>query len=334
MTAPMAPLSLTYASCRYDRIEPLRSGEVRADGIDLNVMVFPSGRQIFDRMVGGQEFDASELSASEFVAHAGSGENPFVAIPVFPSRVFRHGYIFINKRSGIRTPKDLEGRRVGLPLYTQTASIWLRGHLMHQFGVDISTIRWVEGAVESGGMHGNPHTLPLLRPAVIEQNMTGRPLGELLAHGEIDAYLGSRKPPSFGTDPDVVRLLPDHHARERELYQRDGIFPIMHLVAIRRAVYEKNPWIASSLYAAFVEAKRIARARLRYAGSLAAMLPWLQDELEEIDDVFGGDPFVYGVEPNRPTLEALVQYMHEQDFIAEAIPIEELFVPLPSAVKG
>jgi 4,5-dihydroxyphthalate decarboxylase len=330
----MAPLFLTYASCRYDRIEPLRSGEVRAGGIDLNVMVFPSGRQIFDRMVGGEEFDASELSASEFVAHAGRGGNPFVAIPVFPSRVFRHGYIFINKRSGIRAPKDLEGRRVGLPLYTQTASIWLRGHLMHQFGVDISTIRWVQGAVESVGMHGNPHTLPLLRPAVIEQNMTGRPLGELLAHGEIDAYLGSRKPPSFGTNPDVVRLLPDHHARERELYQRDRIFPIMHLVAIRRAVYEKNPWIASSLYAAFVEAKRIARARLRYAGSLAAMLPWLQDELEEIDDVFGGDPFVYGVEPNRPTLEALVQYMHEQDFIAEAMPIEDLFVPLPGMVEG
>jgi 4,5-dihydroxyphthalate decarboxylase len=290
--------------------------------------------EIFWRMLQFREFDASEMSLSNYTTLVSQGEAPFIAIPVFPSRVFRHGYIFINKRSGIRTPKDLEGRRVGLPLYTQTASIWLRGHLMHQFGVDISTIRWVQGAVESVGMHGNPHTLPLLRPAVIEQNMTGRPLGELLAHGEIDAYLGSRKPPSFGTDPDVVRLLPDHHARERELYQRDGIFPIMHLVAIRRAVYEKNPWIASSLYAAFVEAKRIARARLRYAGSLAAMLPWLQDEIEEIDDVFGSDPFVYGVEPNRPTLEALVQYMHEQDFIAEAMPIEDLFVPLPGMVEG
>jgi 4,5-dihydroxyphthalate decarboxylase len=189
----------------------------------------------------------------------------------------------------------------------------------------------VQGAVETGGGHGNPHTLPLIRPVAIEQNGTGRPLGELLARGEIDAYLGSRKPPSFGTDPDVVRLLPDHHARERELYQRDKIFPIMHLVAIRRAVYEDNPWIASSLYAAFVEAKRIARTRLRYAGSLAAMLPWLQDEIEEIDEVFGGDPFPYGVEANRPTLEALVQYMHEQHFIAEPMQIEKLFVPLPGA---
>ena len=328
----MSRLPLTYASCRYDRIEPLRSGEVEVEGIDLNVMIFPSGRQIFDRMVGGEEFDVSELSASEFSSLTGNGKSNFVAIPVFPSRVFRHGYIFVNARAGIRTPKDLEGRRVGLPLYTQTASIWLRGHLMHQFGVDIDSIRWVQGAVETGGSHGHPHALPLLKPVAIEQNTSGRPLGELLAAGEIDAYLGSRKPPSFGKNPDVVRLLPNHHALERELYERERIFPIMHLVAIRRALYERDPWIADSLFAAFVEAKRIARNRLRYAGSLAAMLPWLQDEIEEIDEVFpGGDPFPYGVEPNRPTLEALVRYMVEQHFIPRAIPVDELFVPLPGA---
>ena len=328
----MSALPLTYASCRYDRIEPLRAGEVPVEGIDLNVIIFPSGRQIFDRMVGGEEFDASELSASEFISLTGNRKSKFVAIPVFPSRVFRHGYIFINKRSGIRAPKDLEGKRVGLPLYTQTASIWLRGHLMHQFGVDIGKIRWVQGAVETGGSHGHPHALPLLKPVAIEQNKTGRPLGDLLAAGEIDAYLGSRKPPSFGTHPDVARLLPNAHALERELFERDRIFPIMHLVAIRRALYERHPWIANSLYAAFVEAKRIARARLRYAGSLAAMLPWLQDEIEEVDQVFpGGDPFAYGIEPNRPTLEALVRYMVEQHFIPRAMPIEELFVPLPGA---
>jgi 4,5-dihydroxyphthalate decarboxylase len=328
----MSLLSLTYASCRYDRIEPLRAGEVQLEGIDLNVVVFPSGRQIFDRMVGGEEFDASELSASEFISLVGNNKTRFVAIPVFPSRVFRHGYIFVNARAGIRTPKDLEGRRVGVPLYTQTAAIWLRGHLMHQFGVDIDAIHWVQGAVESGGAHGSPHALPLLRPVPIEQNRSGRSLGELLADGKIDAYLGSRKPPSFGIHAEVVRLLPNHHALERELFERDKIFPIMHLVAIRRALYERHPWIANSLYAAFVESKRIARARLRYAGSLAAMLPWLQDEIEEIDEVFpGGDPFPYGVEPNRPTLEALVRYMVEQHFIPKVIPVERLFVPLPGA---
>jgi 4,5-dihydroxyphthalate decarboxylase len=327
----MAPLRLTYASCRYDRIEPLRSGEVVAEGIDLNVMVFPSGRQIFDRMVEAEEFDVSELSASEFISLAGRGDRRFVAIPVFPSRVFRHGYVFVNARAGIRTPKDLEGRRVGLPLYTQTASIWLRGHLRHQFGIDLDTIRWVQGAVESGGAHGKPHTLPLLRPVAIEQNRSGRSLAELLARGDIDGYLGSRKPPSFGVDPDVVRLLPNHHALERELYQRERIFPIMHLVAIRRALHEQHAWLANSLYAAFVAAKRIAWARLRYAGSLAAMLPWLQDEIEEIDAVFGSDPFPYGVEPNRPTLDALVRYMVEQHFIPAPIAVEQLFVPLPGA---
>ncbi len=324
----MPRLSLTYASCKYDRIEALRSGEVRVEGIDLNLIVFSSGRQIFDRMVGGQEFDVSELSASEIISLMGRGDCPFVAIPVFPSRVFRHGYMFVNKRAGIWTPKDLEGRRVGLPLYTQTASIWARGHLMHQFGVDIDTIHWVEGAVETGGGHGRPHASPLLGPARIEQNRTGRPLGELLATGEIDAYIGSRKPPTFGTHPDVARLLPNHHALERELYTRERIFPIMHLVAIKRAVHERHPWVANNLYAAFVAAKRIALARLRYAGSLAAMLPWLQDEIEEIDEVFGKDPFPYGIEPNRPTLQALVQYMVEQHFIPQPIPIEDLFVPV------
>jgi 4,5-dihydroxyphthalate decarboxylase len=203
---------------------------------------------------------------------------------------------------------------------------------MHQFGVNIDAIHWVQGAVETGGTHGHPHALPLLRPVQIGQNRSGRPLAELLAAGEIDALVGSRKPPSFGAHPDVVRLLPNHHTLERELYQREHIFPIMHLVATRRALYERHPWIATNLYAAFAEAKRIARARLRYAGSLAAMLPWLQDEIEEIDKVFpGGDPFAYGVEPNRPTLEALVQYMVEQYFIPRATPIEELFVPLPAA---
>src|ERR1700690_1987533 len=174
----MAALKLSYASCKYDRIEALRSGEVQVEGIDLNVIVFPSGRQIFDRMIGGEEFDASELSASEFIAHAGRGQSPFVAIPVFPSRVFRHGYIFVNTRAGIRTPKDLEGKRVGLPLYTQTAALWARGHLRHQFGVDLDRIHWVQGAVEKAGTHGKPRRPELLRPVAIEQNDSDESLAE------------------------------------------------------------------------------------------------------------------------------------------------------------
>jgi 4,5-dihydroxyphthalate decarboxylase len=250
---------------------------------------------------------------------------------VFPSRVFRHGYIFINTATGIRAPKDLEGRRVGLPLYTQTAAIWARGHLTHQFGVDLGGIRWLQGAVEASGTHGKPHALPLLRPPAIEQN-TGASLSTLLASGEIDALIGSRKPECFNSHPDVARLFPEYRALERELYRTTKIFPIMHLVAMRRDLHERHRWLATSLYKAFVDSKRRALARMRYAGSLATMLPWLQAEVEEIDALFGGDAWPYGLEPNRPTLQALVRYMAEQHFIAHAVPVEDLFVPIPSGM--
>jgi 4,5-dihydroxyphthalate decarboxylase len=190
----------------------------------------------------------------------------------------------------------------------------------------------VQGAVEKTGTHGRPHAPPLLRPVRIEQNTGAEPLGALLARGAIDALIGSRKPDEFGRHPDVARLFPDYRALERRLYQETGIFPIMHLVAIRRDLYERQRWIAQSLYNAFVESKRRARTRMRYAGSLSTMLPWLIDDVEEIDDVFGGDAFPYGLEANRATLQALIAYMVEQHFIARAIPIEDLFVPLAGAV--
>jgi 4,5-dihydroxyphthalate decarboxylase len=327
----MARLHLTFAACRYDRLEAIREGNVAVEGVDLTCLTLKSGRDVFDRMVGGQEFDVAELSASEFISLTGTGHCPFVALPVFPSRVFRHGYIFINTRAGIRTAKDLQGKRVGLPLYTQTAAIWARGHLAHQFGVDLSTIRWVQGAVEDAGTHGKPHAPPLLRPVAIEQNESGAPLAELLARGEIDALIGSRKPEAFGRHPDIARLFPDYRARERALYESARIFPIMHLIAMRRELYERHRWLATSFYKAFIESKRRARARMRYAGSLSYMLPWLLSEIEEIDQVFGGDAWPYGLERNRPTLEALVQYMVDQHFIAQPIPIKELFVPIPAA---
>jgi 4,5-dihydroxyphthalate decarboxylase len=327
----MSRLALTFAACRYDRLEAIREGNVTIEGVDLTCLTLKSGRDVFDRMVGGQEFDVAELSASEFISLSGAGNCPFVALPVFPSRVFRHGYIFINTRAGIRTPKDLEGKRIGLPLYTQTAAIWARGHLAQQFGVDLSSIRWVQGAVEATGTHGKPHAPPLLRPVAIEQNNSGASLTQLLARGEIDALIGSRKPEMFGRHPDIARLFPDYRARERELYETARIFPIMHLIAIRRELHERHRWLATSFYQAFVESKRRARARMRYAGSLSTMLPWLLAEIEEIDAVFGGDAWPYGIEPNRPTLEALVRYMVDQYFIAKPIPIEDLFLPIPSS---
>src|SRR5436853_6739414 len=208
----MSRLCLTLACCRYDRMEAIREASVVPEGVELNCLTLGSGREVFDRMVGGQEFDIAELSASEFISLAGKGDRRFVALPVFPSRVFRHGYVFVNTRAGIRTAKDLEGRRVGLPLYTQTAALWARGHLAHQFGVNLDTIRWVQGSVEDTGTNGKPHAPELLCPVAIEQNDTGAPLATLLTLGEIDALIGSRKPEILGRDHRIARLFPNFRA--------------------------------------------------------------------------------------------------------------------------
>jgi 4,5-dihydroxyphthalate decarboxylase len=319
---------LTFACGLYDRMLALYTGEVKPVGIDLQFLAMNDPREVFDRMAKGQEFDAAEMSSSEFISRMSARQCPFVAIPVFPSRVFRHSFIFVNARSGIRTPKDLEGKRVGVALYTMTAAIWIRGHLQHDYGVDLSSIRWVQGAINSSGAHGAPTVLPMVRPPKIEVNASGKSLSRLLEEGAIDAIAGAQLPDSLGRNPDVRRLFPDFRRVEREYYQRTRIFPIMHLVAIKRSTYEKNPSIAGSLYRAFCESKDRALAHMRYLGALRYMLPWLAADLDEIDEVFGGDCWPYGIEPNRPTLEALIDYMVEQSIIAAPLKVEDLFVPV------
>jgi 4,5-dihydroxyphthalate decarboxylase len=322
-------VSMTFASGLYDRMQPLYTGEVRPEGIDLKYLAIESPREIFDRMAGKMEFDACEMSSSEMISRLGAGNCPFVAIPVFPSRACRHGFICINRRGGIRSPKDLEGKRIGVPLYTMTAAIWIRGHLQHEYGVDLAKIRWVQGATNRPGAHGSPTVLPLLKAVSIENNTSGKSLSQMLEAGEIDAVAGAEMPAALGANPDVVRLFPDFREVEKDFYRRTRIFPIMHLVAIRRELYQRNPWIAASLYDAFSRSKDIALERMRYLGALRYMMPWLPADLDEIADTFvGGDPWPYGIEANRPTLEALVSYMVEQSFISRPILIEELFVPI------
>lgn len=317
---------LTLASSLYDRMQALYTGEAKPEGIDLNFVAIDSPREIFDRFAGGEEFDVAELSCSEFIARFSAGQCPFVALPVFPSRVFRHGFITINKSAGISAPKDLEGKRVGVPLYTMTAAIWIRAHLQHEYGVDLSTIDWVEGAINAPGGHGEPSVLPLLREIPITQNRSGKSLSQLLSEGEIDAIIGTSLPDSRHHDKDVQRLFPNFREVEKDYYRRTGIFPIMHLLAIRRATYEKHPFVARSLYRALCESKRIALARMRSINALRYMLPWMPDYVEETEAVFGADPWPYGVEANLPTLRALMTYMVEQGLIRDAIPIEALFV--------
>jgi len=326
----MAKLPMTMACGLYDRMLALYTGEVQPQGIDLNFIPIDSARDIFDRMAGGLEFDCSELSSSEFISRLAANQCPFVALPVFVSRVFRHSFVFVNAKSGIRTPKDLEGRRVGVQLYTMTAAIFIRGMLQHDHGVDLSTIRWVQGALEKPGSHGHPTVMPLLKPANIEINTSDKSLSDLLEAGEIDATIGGSVPPSYGKNPDIQRLFPNYREVEKDYYRRTGIFPIMHLFAIKREVYEKHPFVATSLYNALCQAKAVAQAKMRYRGTLRYMLPWLTADIDEIDEVFGGDPWPYGIEPNRRTLEALMTYLVEQSLIPKPIPLEDVFVKINS----
>jgi 4,5-dihydroxyphthalate decarboxylase len=323
----MPEVSITFACGLYDRMLALYTGEVKPEGIDLNFLAIDDPRQIFDRMGKNLEFDACEMSSSEVFSRYAAGRREMVALPVFPSRVFRHGFITVNRKA-VKTPKDLEGKRIGVPLYTQTAALFIRGLLKDEYGVNLSGAHWVQGATNSADSHGNPAAPPLLKPVSIEQNRSGYSLSELLERGDIQAIIGSGLPDALRTNPDVQRLFPDFHALELDYYRRTRVFPIMHLVALRRDVYERHPFIATSLYQAMNEAKNIALEKMRHVGALRYMLPGMTAELDEIDATFGGDPWPYGIEPNRPTLEALVRYLAEQSLIKAPIPIDELFVPI------
>src|SRR6476659_2712733 len=209
----MTGLPMTFACGLYDRMLALYTGEVQAEGIDLDFIAIDDPRQIFDRMGKNLEFDACEMSSSEVISRHAAGRREMVALPVFPSRVFRHGFITVNRKA-VSTPKDLTGRRIGVPLYTQTAALFIRGLLQDEYGVDLSGVHWVQGATNSAESHGNPSAPPLLKPVSIEQNTSGRSLSQLLEAGEIQAILGSGLPLALRTNPDVQRLFPDFHARE------------------------------------------------------------------------------------------------------------------------
>ncbi len=326
----MSKLKLNFACGPYDRMEAMHYNRIEVEGIDINYMEIQAPREIFDRMVGSREFDMSELSLSEHVVWSSKGNSPFVALPVFPSKAFRHGFITINKNSGIKEPKDLAGKRIGVPLYTITAAIWIRGDLQNVYGVDLSKVQWVQGAVEKAGTHGKPPAVPdLLEPVDIVQNTSNKSLSDMLRDGEIDAIIGSRLPDSIRTDPDKVgRLFPNSRDEEKRYYKETGIHPIMHTVAIKREIYEENRWIASSLFKAFLESRNWAIDKMYFSAAQRYMLPWLYDDLHEVDEIFGDKLWAYGVEDNRATLEAFVKYMKQQGFIKEEMPVDDLFLPI------
>ena len=316
----MANLRLTVACGPYDRTQALIDGAIRPEGIDITyVAVQPA--EIFWRQLQFQEFDVSEMSMSNYTTLAGKGDSPFIAIPVFPSRVFRHGYFFYNPEKGIKSPKDLAGRRAGVPEYSMTAAVFMRGLLQHEYGVDLKSIKWVQGRADR-----IKHGLP---PGVtVEQGPAGVELGDMLERGEIDWLMTANNPLSFRRgSPKVKRLFPNYIELEKDYYKRTQIYPIMHTVVIKRAIYERDPWVALSLYKAFCAAKDRCYRLLLEAGSPKASFAWLQPMIEEEQRIFGKDWYAYGIEANRPTLEALVQYAHEHGLTPRRLRIEELFAP-------
>lgn len=324
----MPTLPLTFACGLYDRVMPLYTGEVKPEGIDLRFVVENAPRHLFDQMQGEGAFDASEMSLSEFICQSAHPDWPYVALPVFPSRVFRHGYIVVNGKAGLSSPKELEGKRIGVPNYFMTAAIYIRGLLQHEYGVDLSTITWVQGELDRVGGHGKPPNLPLLGPVKIETNQSEKSLSQLLEAGDISATIGANVPAALGVNPDLVRLFPNYRDLEMDHYRRTGIFPIMHVVAIKRSLVEAHPFVAQSLYTAFLAAKNKAMQSLRLKAASFSMLPWARHEAEEMHQLFGGDFWPYGLEANRRTLEALVAYVVEQHLLAAKIPVEQLFLPV------
>ena len=320
-------VKLSFGCGPYDRMEALWTGEVKPKGIALQLTRVEQPHALFDMVLDEGKFDAAEFGISATIAHAVSGDDSFVHLPIFPSKMFRHSYIFINPRGPIREPKDLAGKRIGCPTYGQVAAIWCRGHLQHEYDVDLSAVTWVQGSIDHAGGHGSGlRPVTLHKPVRIDKAPPDKSLQQLLIHGAIDAIVGASRPSMFGKHPDLARLFPDARAEEIAFYKRTGIHPIMHDVVIRRRVYEKNPWIAESLYAACEEAKARADRKLRYGGAQRVMLPWLAADVEEIDALFGDKPWAYGVDANRKTLETLIQYMEEQGVIASRPRVDDLFV--------
>nr|MBF8185477.1 ABC transporter substrate-binding protein [Nonomuraea cypriaca] len=320
----MGRVALTLACGDYDRTRALEDGSIRPDGIDLTYLRLPV-EETFFRMLRHREFDVAEMSLSTYVATLDAETPPFVALPVFTSRMFRHGGIYLNADAGIDKPSDLCGKRVGNPEFQLTAGVWIRGILAEHHGVPLDSVTYVSGGQESPGRieKGRVET-----PFRMETAPPGRTLADMLANGEIDALYTPRVPSPFQRrDPRVKRLFPDVVGAEHAYFAATGIFPIMHVVVIRRDVYERHRWVAQSLYKAFVAARDDAYGRIYDSSALRFMTPWLIQEIEQARDLLGADYWSYGVQANQHVLATFLRYHHEQGLSRRLREPEAIFAP-------
>jgi 4,5-dihydroxyphthalate decarboxylase len=331
ISAGTATLNLTLAVCDYEHVRELTSGVVRVDGIALTPLVFPSIEEITFRFTRNLEWDVSELSFGKYTALTSQGAAPMVAIPVFPSRVHRHSAIYVRRDRGIAKPKDLEGRKIGIPEWAQTAGIYVRGFLAEHYGVDLTTIDWLQAGVDEAGRN---EKVELKLPKGIRYRACPETsISAMLESGEIDAAITARAPLAFARAPErIVRLFPNYRQEEERLFAKTGVFPIMHLITIRRAVFEQYPWVAMNLFKAFEDSKRRCFARLRDFTLARAPLPWIAAIADEIAERFGPDPYPYGVEASRKTIDAFCRYAHAQGVTSRLMTPEDLFPPEVRAV--
>lgn len=318
-------IALTLACWDYDRTEALRDGRARPDGIDLTYLSLPV-EETFFRMLRYHEFEAAEMSLSSYLLSL-SGDAPFIALPVFPSRMFRHNSIYVNTGSGISEPADLAGRLVGVPEYEVTAAVWIRGILAEHHGLPVESVRY-----RTGGIHqkGRIEKLPLTLPdgVEVEPIPADRTLVDMLVTGEIDALYSPRTPRPAPTDTGRIRrLFPDPRGAEEAYFRATGVFPIMHTVVVRRDVYEKYPWVARSLFKAFEEARQLVLSRLDELAAPRYMLPWAYDDVTRTRAVLGDDYWPYGIGGNDLTLRTFLRYAHGQGLVPRPFEPHELFAP-------
>ena len=322
----MPTLRLSLGCCAYDRTRALFDGRVAIEGCEL-VPVALEPEEAFHRAFRFEEFDISELSLSSHTLMTARGKNAYVGIPAFVSRLFRHSGIYVRTDRGISHPVDLRGKTIGLPEYQITANVWIRGILNDEYGVDPADIHWRRGGVEEPDRQERaPLALP---PSIdLQQVPKGKTLSGMLETGELDAVMGARAPSCFlRSAPNVGRLFDDYREAEIEYYNKRHIFPIMHIVGLRRSLAEKHPWLPVSIFKAFEAARALAMSELAQIGHLFVSLPWPVADYDRARAALGNDYWSYGFEHNRHVLETFTRYHHEQGLSQPRVAPEGLFAP-------
>lgn len=316
-------LTLTIAATDYDHFRDFRFGLVKAEGIDATWLTL-GHHEIFSRFTFNREWDVSELSFAKFMAQATRDGSDIIGLPVYASRLFRLSSFYVNRNKGIKGIKDLRGKRIGVPEWAHTAAVYTRGWLMHEGGVALSDIDWVQaGTNEAGRVEKVELSLP---KGVQLTPMPEKTLSGMIASGELDCVMIARPPDSFRQKhPDVVRLFPDFEAMEQYYYNETHVYPIMHVIAMRKSLLDAHPWVARNLLNAFEESKRRSLDRILDPAVSRYPVPWLTNYARRMSEMFGGDPFPYGIEANRSTLELFLRYTYEQGIAHRLAKPEEIF---------